>query len=89
MFQDNYLIVIPVYVSWDILMHEKLLYLCFNDVIDTVKVEIKEDQDQLKNDYKFLILSMDFFVRRLKETEIFNTNRLVNFQLLDEKKFQY
>lgn len=43
MFQDNYLIVVPVYVSWDILMHEKLLYLWFNDVIDTVKVEIKEE----------------------------------------------
>ena len=57
--------------------------------MDTVKVEIKEDQDQLKNDYKFLILSMDFFIHRLKETEIFNTNRLVNFQLFDEKKFQY
>ena len=70
-------------------MHEKLLYLWFNDLIDTVKVEIKEDQDQLKNDYKFLILSMDFFIHRLKETEIFNTNRLVNFQLFDEKKFQY
>ena len=88
MFQDNYLIVVPVYVSWDILMHEKLLYLWFNDVIDTVKVEIKEDQDQLKNDYKFLILSVDF-IHRLKETEIFNTNRLVNFQLFDENKFQY
>ena len=69
-------------------MHEKLLYLWFNDLIDTVKVEIKEDQDQLKNDYKFLILSMDFFIHRLKETEIFNTNRLDNFQLFDEKKFQ-
>ena len=61
MFQDNYLIVVPVYVSWDTLMHEKLFI--FNDVIDTAKVEIKEDQDQLKNDYKFLILSMDFFIR--------------------------
>ena len=56
--------------------------------MDTVKVEIKEDQDQLKNDYKFLILSVDF-IHRLKETEIFNTNILVNFQLFDEKKFQY
>ena len=48
MFQDNYLIVVPVYVSWDILMHEKLLYLWFNDVIDTVKVEIKEESRPTK-----------------------------------------